>query len=81
MRYEIITFRYGKRKTMIVWNLTEPNALARLQRYFEKNKVLGYQYDAIGRTPVIRFGVRFDYTSLGLSREWYTCMTSGGRFD
>jgi hypothetical protein len=80
MIYEIITFRYGKKKSMVVWNLTEPNALARLHRYFEKNKSLGYQYDVIGRTPVIRFGSDFDITCLGLSREWYTCATTGERF-
>lgn len=79
MRNEIITVRYGKRKSFIIWKLTEPDSLKKFQRYFEKNKSLGYQYDTIGRTPMIRFGVRFECTGLAMKRDWYTCATSGKR--
>lgn len=57
MRYEIVTFRYNNDGTSKAkfWDMTNPKDVTNFRRYFKRNSILGYQYDIISNTPMIRF--------------------------
>lgn len=72
---EILTVRYGKRKTYKYWSVESQKDMKSLKSYFETNRHLGYQYDVIaGRRAVIRFGAEFSTTIYADDLRQRTCL-------